>query len=486
MMDDLTGRRFGRLVALRPTERRASGSVVWGCQCDCGRAVEVAAASLKNGSTKSCGCIRGWANRPRGKAEVTVCRRPRKLFVDLTGKRVGKLVVLRATSRRVGKNGDVLWECQCDCGNVTEVRTSLLISGRTRSCGCLHTDKHLVKDLTGQRFGRLTVLRATDKRHNNMVVWECKCDCGRLTEATTHALMSGGKRSCGCLRKEKRVEAKRVCEICGQKFTPNAPTQRKCKACKNKVVRACERCGARIVVDRRCKTRYCSACVEAAKKENLAKRRAVCSVCGREFVPNTAAQKKCPECRGKMRSVCEVCGKEYISSMGGKSRYCPECRGAAGGASRTGKYRAATEAFAAMRREYAREHADEMRAGAANAMEAARNSPLAGGYESNVCAKNWVLCDPSGNEHHVTNLKLYVREHPEAFPNPASAYSMFVRQSGCLRDGRPMEPKTCCGGWYVVDAPTVPEETRRYVEEREKKKRERAEYIARKQGDKKE
>lgn len=187
-----------------------------------------------------------------------------------------------------------------------------------------------------------------------------------------------------------------------------------------------------------------------------------------------------------MRSVCEVCGKEYISSMGGKSRYCPECRGAAGGASRTGKYRGATEAFAAMRREYAREHADEMRAGAANAMEAARKSPLSGGYESNVCAKNWVLCDPSGNEHHVTNLKLYVREHPEAFPNPASAYSMFVRQSGCLRDGRPMEPKTCCGGWYVVDAPTVPEETRRYVEEREKKKRERAEYIARKQGDKKE
>lgn len=41
-------------------------------------------------------------------------------------------------------------------------------------------------------------------------------------------------------------------------------------------------------------------------------------------------------------------------------------------------------------------------------------------------------------------------------------------------------------GMVVVDAPTVPEETRRYVEEREKKKRERAEYIARKQGDKKE
>ena len=111
-----------------------------------------------------------------------------------------------------------------------------------------------------------------------------------------------------------------ICPVCGREFAQGHHNRRKCEACKNKVVRTCERCGARIVVDRRCKTRYCSACVEAAKKENLAKRRAVCSVCGREFAPNAAAQKKCPECRGKMRSVCEVCGKEYISGMGSKSR----------------------------------------------------------------------------------------------------------------------------------------------------------------------
>lgn len=46
------------------------------------------------------------------------------------------------------------------------------------------------------------------------------------------------------------------------------------------------------------------------------------------------------------------------------------------------------------------------------------------------------VCEVCGNEHHVTNLKLYVREHPEAFHNPVGAYSMFVRQSGCLRNGR--------------------------------------------------
>lgn len=54
---DLSGRRFGRLVALEPTEKREWNSVVWRCQCDCGRMVEVAGSSLTSGNTKSCGCL---------------------------------------------------------------------------------------------------------------------------------------------------------------------------------------------------------------------------------------------------------------------------------------------------------------------------------------------------------------------------------------------------------------------------------------------
>lgn len=86
----------------------------------------------------------------------------------------------------------------------------------------------MMEDLTGRRFGRLTVLRATDKRYNNMVVWDCLCDCGKLTEATTHALMSGAKRSCGCLRKTGGMDQKpgRTCEICGREFAPNTATQK--------------------------------------------------------------------------------------------------------------------------------------------------------------------------------------------------------------------------------------------------------------------
>lgn len=55
---ELTGQRFGRLVAVRPTGRRIYGSHrVWLCQCDCGNTSEVTANSLRKGNTKSCGCL---------------------------------------------------------------------------------------------------------------------------------------------------------------------------------------------------------------------------------------------------------------------------------------------------------------------------------------------------------------------------------------------------------------------------------------------
>lgn len=62
------------------------------------------------------------------------------------------------------------------------------------------------EDLTGRRFGRLTVLyRAADKVQNNGAIlpqWHCKCDCGNETDVLQVTLKTGGTKSCGCLRKE--------------------------------------------------------------------------------------------------------------------------------------------------------------------------------------------------------------------------------------------------------------------------------------------
>lgn len=55
-------------------------------------------------------------------------------MLKLAGKKFGKLTAIRQT----GKVGSYrLWLCKCDCGNTTEVKSSNLNSGRTRSCGCL-------------------------------------------------------------------------------------------------------------------------------------------------------------------------------------------------------------------------------------------------------------------------------------------------------------------------------------------------------------
>lgn len=55
---DITGQRFGRLVALHPTDKRSHGSIVWHCLCDCGNTSDVSARALMHDGTVSCGCMR--------------------------------------------------------------------------------------------------------------------------------------------------------------------------------------------------------------------------------------------------------------------------------------------------------------------------------------------------------------------------------------------------------------------------------------------
>lgn len=63
-------------------------------------------------------------------------------IIDLTGQRFGRLVAVEHAGRVVNKNGfrTTLWKCQCDCGNQTTVRYPALITGNTRSCGCLERE----------------------------------------------------------------------------------------------------------------------------------------------------------------------------------------------------------------------------------------------------------------------------------------------------------------------------------------------------------
>lgn len=79
-----------------------------------------------------------------------------------------------------------------------------------RECKTREQRAHkLVKDMTGQRFGRLVVLKWAGTDGNRSALWATRCDCGREKVVSRELLRSGKTRSCGCLAHESAVESGR-------------------------------------------------------------------------------------------------------------------------------------------------------------------------------------------------------------------------------------------------------------------------------------
>lgn len=129
--EDLTGQRFGKLVAVRRI-RSQNGRTRWECRCDCGNIHIVTAHALKAGKCTSCGCSR--YEKGRG-------------VTDISGQKFGRLTALYHTDKR-SKKGSVFWHCRCDCGNEVEVTEDGLLHGNYKSCGCLRQE--IWKELPGQ------------------------------------------------------------------------------------------------------------------------------------------------------------------------------------------------------------------------------------------------------------------------------------------------------------------------------------------------
>lgn len=60
-----------------------------------------------------------------------------------------------------------------------------------------------LEDIKGDKFGRLTALKLSEKRSGRKTFWECICDCGNMKTVRTDSLKSGAIQSCGCLKKEQ-------------------------------------------------------------------------------------------------------------------------------------------------------------------------------------------------------------------------------------------------------------------------------------------
>ena len=185
---DLTGQRFGKLVAIAPTDEKKNGYIIWRCLCDCGNETTAPSRYLKNLWKTDCGC-----------------EEKEKRYRDLTGQRFGKLVVMNVAMETLpngrqqevrAENGRVMWDCKCDCGNTIRVAGTQLIAGYRKSCNCLSRPPR--KDWIGKQFGKLTVTEYAGK-WDGAHRWKCQCACGNTTVVTQSNLQNHHTLSCGCL-----------------------------------------------------------------------------------------------------------------------------------------------------------------------------------------------------------------------------------------------------------------------------------------------
>ena len=90
-LNNLTGKRFGRLIAIKYVDKDKNSNALWLCKCDCGNEKIINSVALLNGNCKSCGCLLK-ENR-----------------IDLTNKKFGKLTALYPVENKT----ELKWHCRC-------------------------------------------------------------------------------------------------------------------------------------------------------------------------------------------------------------------------------------------------------------------------------------------------------------------------------------------------------------------------------------
>lgn len=191
---DITGERFGKLTALYPTGKRGpSGDLVWHLKCDCGGEVDAPLHQLSAGYRKSCGCLshpplKDYIGKQFGMLTV----------LEYAGKRdgmhqwlcqcgCGNKVVVGQTPLQNGKRTD------CGCKSCRPCRRSIIKDDSKK-------ETQYVEGITGNVFGKLTVLEFVEFKKGKSL-WRCRCECGNETVVQYSNLISGHTKSCGCLQK---------------------------------------------------------------------------------------------------------------------------------------------------------------------------------------------------------------------------------------------------------------------------------------------
>ena len=155
------------------------GGGFWKCICKCGEIGKVNTYDLKNNKSKR--CHRCSSN---------------KNLIDIKNKQFKDWYVIEYA-------GDMRWRCRCTCGTERNVLGRDLRNGISTNCGCKR-NYHIVKDdLTDRVFGFLKVLGYTGENQ----MWKCLCTaCNTEVEVFRDSLISGKTKSCGCMKEQLRKD----------------------------------------------------------------------------------------------------------------------------------------------------------------------------------------------------------------------------------------------------------------------------------------
>lgn len=175
---DLTGSIIGKWTVLKrcgyTIYPNGLSRPAWLCECNEGHQQIITGTGLKGKIPKQC----------------NKCK-------DLTGVVFGRLTVQKKVG--INRHHGIMWLCVCECGNEVTASQNNLKTGHVQSCGCSRND---YVDLSGQVFGRLTVIERYNKKGFGVIRFLCKCSCGNEKIVTSSNLTKGSTNSCGCLRLE--------------------------------------------------------------------------------------------------------------------------------------------------------------------------------------------------------------------------------------------------------------------------------------------
>ena len=133
--------------------------------------------------------------------------------VDLTGRKYGKLTVIRRSQDRTLSG---YWIVECDCGQQEPAEKKRLLDGRKtrcKKCEVIHKQRERDRktsdenNLHGKKFYKLTVLGVSAVKINNKKAWDCVCDCGNRLSVNTFKITSGERKSCSTCARARHGKA---------------------------------------------------------------------------------------------------------------------------------------------------------------------------------------------------------------------------------------------------------------------------------------